>query len=374
MKTEKQRAFIIQVAYLFILIALGYILLKYLLPLLAPFVLGFVFAYFLRRPIRFFSRKLQVGRRPVAILAAAVFYLLIGALLTVLVIGAYSGVRSFIQMLPQFYTVYVGPMLTDAVMGIEQMALQIAPELFETIRGWGTQMIQTLGQRITAISLGAVGTISNIAAFLPGFFIKTVLMVISTFFIAMDYDRLTGFVMERLSERAKQIFLQVREYLVGTLFVCIRSYVLIMCITFVELSIGLSLLGVDYALLIAALTAVFDILPVLGTAGVLIPWAVVAALSGRLSLALGLLVVYLVITVIRNIIEPKLVGSQLGLHPVVTLASMFAGAQLLGVVGLFGFPIGISLLRHLNDSGTIRLFRTAPPGSAEPSSGIPDSD
>ena len=91
----------------------------------------------------------------------------------------------------------------------------------------------------------------------------------------------------------------------------------------------------------------------------MIPWTVITALTGSHGLALGLLVVYLVITVVRNIIEPKIVGSQIGLHPVVTLVSMFVGAQLLGVLGLFGFPIGLSLLRYLNETGSIRLFKTA---------------
>ena len=96
---------------------------------------------------------------------------------------------------------------------------------------------------------------------------------------------------------------------------------------------------------------------VLGTGGIMIPWAVITALLGDYSLALKLFVLYLVITIIRNIIEPKIVGSQLGLHPVVTLASMFAGVQLAGVVGLFGFPIGLSLMKHLNDTGTIEIFK-----------------
>ena len=74
-------------------------------------------------------------------------------------------------------------------------------------------------------------------------------------------------------------------------------------------------------------------------------------------LALSLLAIYLVITIIRNIIEPKIVGSQLGLHPVVTLCSMFVGAQLLGVVGMFGFPILLSLLRYLNDHEVIHIFK-----------------
>ena len=89
----------------------------------------------------------------------------------------------------------------------------------------------------------------------------------------------------------------------------------------------------------------------------MIPWAVITALLGDYTMALKLFILYIVITIIRNIIEPKIVGSQLGLHPVVTLASMFAGVQLAGVVGLFGFPIGLSLLKHLNNTGTIDIFK-----------------
>lgn len=109
------------------------------------------------------------------------------------------------------------------------------------------------------------------ASSLPMLFIKLLLMVISTFFIAMDYERLTGFCMRQLNGWARDIFLQVQKYVVGTLFVCIRSYALIMSITFMELFLGLSLFGVEYALLIALCIAVFDILPVLGTGGIMIP-------------------------------------------------------------------------------------------------------
>ena len=74
-------------------------------------------------------------------------------------------------------------------------------------------------------------------------------------------------------------------------------------------------------------------------------------------MALKIFGVYVTVTVVRNIIEPKIVGGQLGLHPVVTLCSMFVGVQLFGVVGLFGFPIGLSLLRYLNDHGVIRILK-----------------
>ena len=130
-----------------------------------------------------------------------------------------------------------------------------------------------------------------------------------------------------------------------------------MTITFVELAVGLTVIGVENSVLIAFLIALFDILPVLGTGGIMIPWTILTALQGDYALALGLLLVYLFVTVVRNILEPKIVGGQIGVHPVVTLAGMFVGAQLFGVLGLFGFPIGLSLLRHLNESGAIKVFR-----------------
>ena len=214
-----------------------------------------------------------------------------------------------------------------------------------------------MGQMVSSISVRTMALASDIVSSLPGTIINLVLLIISTFFIAIDYEKLTGFCMRQLNEKARTIFIQVKEYVVGTLWVCIRSYMIIMFITFVELSIGLKILGIDYAVLIALCISFFDILPVLGTGGIMLPWAAITLFQGNFTLALGLFLVYLIITVIRNIIEPKLVGSQLGLHPVVTLASMFAGVQFLGIVGLFGFPILLSLIRYLDRHGVTKVFK-----------------
>ena len=196
---------------------------------------------------------------------------------------------------------------------------------------------------VSSLSMDAMGHISGFASSLPGLFIEMLLVIISTFFIALDYHHLTGFCLMQLNGKAKDIFFQIKEYVVGTLLVCIRSYALIMTITFVELAVGLSVIGVENPVLIAFLIALFDILPVLGTGGIMIPWTVLTALQGDYPLALG----------------PKIVGSQIGVHPVITLAGMFVGAQLFGVLGLFGFPIGLSLLRHLNEKGAIKVFKMA---------------
>ena len=344
-------------AYFAILAAAAFLLLRYGLPALMPFVLAFLLAYCLKRPIRFLAEKLRLGRRAAALLTVLLFYGTIGLFLAFLSVRAISGVSQFIVNLPGLYAEYAEPVLTSFFESAEEFFLYQDPELLNQLNAVWEQFLNSLGQQVTGLSVEVMGVLSGMASSLPAFFIRLVLMIIASFFIAMDYDALTGFCMDQMSGRTKKIFLQIKEYVVGTLFVCIRSYALIMSITFVELAVGLTLIGVEYSVAIALFIAVFDILPVLGTGGIMIPWVILEAFRGDLALAVRLLIVYVAITVIRNILEPKIVGSQIGLHPVVTLASMFLGAQLFGVIGLFGFPIGLSLLRHLNDTGTVQLFK-----------------
>ena len=357
LKIEKRLRFIINVAYFAILAAAAFLLLRYGLPALMPFVLAFLLAYCLKRPIRFLAEKLMLGRRAAALLTVLVFYGTIGLFLAFLSVRAISAASQFIVNLPGLYAEYAEPVLTSFFESAEEFFLYQDPELLNQLNAVWEQFLNSLGQQVTGLSVEVMGVLSGMASSLPAFFIRLVLMIIASFFIAMDYDALTGFCMDQMSGRTKKIFLQIKEYVVGTLFVCIRSYALIMSITFLELAVGLTLIGVEYSVAIALFIAVFDILPVLGTGGIMIPWVILEAFRGDLALAVRLLIVYVAITVIRNILEPKIVGSQIGLHPVVTLASMFLGAQLFGVIGLFGFPIGLSLLRHLNDTGTVQLFK-----------------
>ena len=89
----------------------------------------------------------------------------------------------------------------------------------------------------------------------------------------------------------------------------------------------------------------------------MIPWSIIALLYGNYTIGIGVAVLYIIITIIRNIIEPKLVGQQVGLHPVVTLISMFVGLHFLGFIGMLGLPITIALLRYLNDKGIVEIFK-----------------
>ena len=357
MTIEKRRKFIVNFIFFAIWCLIAFVLLKYGLPALAPFVIAVVISYILKYPIRFIVKKVKIPYKWAAMLVVLLFYSTVGIVIALVVLQAFSEIVSFVNRVPVLYRVHIAPMLEDILLVVEQSVISMDPSLLTTLEETLQQFIQSIGEMLTGFSVNVMGVVSSITSSLPGLFIELVLMIIATFFICIDYEKLSGFFFRQLSEKAKNTFLEIKGYVVGTLFVCIRSYALIMFITFVELSIGLRLIGLNNAVLIALLIACFDILPVLGTGGIMIPWVLISVVQGKYSLALGLLIIYVVITVIRNIIEPKIVGAQIGLHPVVTLASMFLGVQLFGVIGLFGFPIGLSLLRHLNEKGIIKVYK-----------------
>jgi len=192
------------------------------------------------------------------------------------------------------------------------------------------------------ISEFVVGLVSDIISFVPSIFISTVIMIIATFFFVVDYDKINEFFDAKAPQKWRDNINAVKYYIRNTLLVVIRSYAIIMLLTFSELSIMFTVCGVKYPLVIATIIAIFDIMPVLGTGGIMFPWAIICVILGNYTLAIELVIMYVIVTVVRNYVEPKVVGEQLGLHPLVTLISMFIGLRLFGFLGLFGMPIGIS--------------------------------
>ena len=354
---EKRRNFLINFAYFAVIVLVVMLVFRYGMKSLAPFAIAFLIAWILQRPVRFLEGKLPIKKRLCAALAVVLFYLLAGFIIALVSTELVTGLVRLVKNLPNIYENALLPFVLDVFRSVERMLVGMTPETTAVLENIANEFINSLGSMVSSLSVWAMGLITGVAGAVPGIFIKVVVMIISTFFIAMDYDRLTGFCLRQMNDKSKEIFIQIKEYVVGTLWVCIRSYALIMSITCVELCIGLSLLKINYAVIVALCISIFDILPVLGTGGIMIPWVLLSLLQGKLSRALGLLVVYIVITIIRNIIEPKIVGSQLGLHPVVTLCSMFVGAQVMGVLGLFGFPIGLSLIVYLNEHGLIKILK-----------------
>lgn len=356
-KYNKKKQFIVNTIYIFLIAFMVYAFLRYGISLVSPFVFAFLIAYLLKKPAKAISVSTKLPHKFVSFFVVLIFYSTVGVLVSLVGLRLISRISKIIMLIPAVYERQLGPFLMTTFDKIEEVVYNIDPAIVGVLSEGFNQFVRTVGEHITNISLSLLGSLSNIASSLPGFFIKVLLMIISTFFIAIDFDSLSSFVQRQFSERGNEIIENIRQYMVNTLFVVIRSYAIIMSITFIELSIGLSIIGIPNAILIGFLIAIFDILPVLGTGGIMIPWTIMTFIQGDFRTGIGLLFIYIIVTIIRNIVEPKIVGSQLGLHPVITLMSMFVGAKLLGVIGLFGFPIALSLLKHLDHTGVIKVFK-----------------
>ena len=357
MDIETQKRFLIRIGYWAVVALIVVVGLRYVLPIILPFVVAFLIAALLNRPTAFLSEKLKGRRALPAIGLTLLFYILAAALFSFLGIRVFMFVWETVRALPQIYRSTLEPALETAFANLQVYLDELDPAVVAALTDNVNSALGSLGSFVTNASVRIISFISGIAAGVPGSFLNVVITIIVTFFLAIDYPKITGFILRQLPERAGLYAAEVRSYVGGTLLKCIASYALILCITFAEISVGLTILKVPNAVLIALCIAVFDILPVLGTGGIMIPWAIISLIMGKWVLGFGLLILYVVITVIRNIIEPKIVGHQVGLHPVVTLLSMLTGLQFFGIIGLFGFPITLSLLKNLNDRGVIHILK-----------------
>ena len=338
MDIQKKRDFLTNVAYWAVIVAAGYLALEYVLPSSMPCLLGILVAWI----VVGISRKLKCNHKMFRLGLTLVIYGLMGLAVTLLAAKGVSAVTGIIHWLPRVYELKLRPFLTLCYDWAAEKILVLDPALVSTLETLLESMLSGLKGLISSFSGMAVNLVSGLATGIPSLVLSLLAMIFSTVFVVVDYEGITAFCANILPEKGKRILSKIRFYLTNTLFVVIRSYVLIMLLTFTELSILFSLFGIENAILKAALIAVLDILPILGTGGIMIPWCVISLVVGYTKLGIELLIIYVIVTVVRNYVEPKIVGTQLGLHPIITLVSMFAGLRLFGFWGLFGLPVGIS--------------------------------
>jgi len=359
MTTEKKKKVIIDIVYVAVVGLSIFFVLNYVLPLILPFVIGFVIAYLLKPLIRKLNKSTKVPLKIASLFTIVMFYTIFISLLLWFGVELFNYVKTLFQTLPDLYENTLYPWLSDGLNNLLLIAQQLDPVIYESIVEYNNNILQTFGDLISNISVFSVSWITNYANKVPALLISLLFSVISSVFFTMDYQKIMTFLLNQLKPKHRALLFNAQDFLGSTIKKYIKSYIIIMSITFIELAIGLSILGVRQSIVIAFLIAIFDVLPIMGTGGIMIPWVIINFMEGNTNLGIGLLIIYLVVTVVRNIVEPKVVGDQVGLHPIVTLFAMFIGTSLFGVAGLLSFPITLAILKGLHDSGKIVLYKEA---------------
>ena len=344
---EKKKRFLICAAYYISIAAIVFFCIKYVLGIIAPFAAGFVIAAGLNPVVRFFCCKYKMRRRPAAIFTLLCVYATLGTLVGIGVLRLTVWLGNFSEDLPGIYRESVEPAIGRAYEWISTLISRFAPttsgEVVGGIEGIFEAFTTSLATAVSDVSVRALSALSGVAAAIPKLIVSLGFTVISSFFFIIDFEKVLGFIKSQLPRRTVDFMSELRHKFFATTLKYLRSYALIMLITFALLFLGLSVIGTKNAAVMAFIITLLDALPVIGTGLILLPWAIIALFGGYVGYGIGLLVIWVVITVTHNVIEPKIVGRQMGLHPLVTLIAIFVGTKLFGFFGLVALPLGLSV-------------------------------
>ena len=211
--------------------------------------------------------------------------------------------------------------------------------------GYLSELVPTLINKVLSACLGAVGKpVTAIVGAAPGMLLGGIIFLLSLVWLSLDMDRIEAEAVALLPKSISSSLMRFKHRLKNTARQYLRAYILIFLLTLAEVYVGLLALRVPYSLLISLVVAAVDILPVFGAGAMLVPWAVLSLLMGNTSLGIGLFILYGVITVVRQIAEPYIVGQRLGVHPFISLAAMFCGFMLFGALGGLLMPFFLALI------------------------------
>jgi sporulation integral membrane protein YtvI len=335
---QKLKKFLITLLILFVMLFLAYKSIYYL----APFIIAFILSSLMEPSIRLLVSKLKLPRTIASILSLVFLLIVLGFFATFLVGKIVYEVKGLVDNYPQLISEVYRNIIDKTSKGSD-FYISLPVELTQHIGSLMENTIKTLSNLINPVFKGVMFT----AASLPSAFIFLLITLLSTFFMASGRRELAEIIKSKIPHNWYDKLLIIRDDVFKSLFKLIKAYMLIMSITFTELLIGFSILGIKYALVLAFITCIIDILPVLGSGTVLVPWTIYCFATGNTKLAIGLGILYVVILIIRQIIEPKIIGHQIGVHPLITLMAIYIGLKVFGAAGLMLGPIIMMIVKNV---------------------------
>ena len=318
---DKLLKYIYYLLIVIIIIAVVWALVNWLLPLFFSCLLVAVFQPLLNREIEFLKINHQFIKKIVIVLNYLILILIMIGLIIFCVIQIYQ----ILELMPGYLqNLYY-------LLSTNHYIIDLSKYL-DIIYSSSISVVET-------ISSNFIHWVINFIIKIPSFMFDLMFVIITSLFILLDYQYLETKFINRF-ELVSLVIATVKEVL-SNMF---KTYFILMIVTFGELYCGFLLIGLDQAMMLACIIAVFDFFPILGIDMFMVPWIIINAITNKIPLALGLLFIYLLVIITKNILEPRLMARKLGLNPVVSLIGMYLGIELFGVVGVFIVPIVIMVL------------------------------
>ncbi len=321
---------------------------KFLLPIGLPFLFGLALAKLSKKPVDWLHRKSHFPRWLCSFLVVSLLSAALVGLLWLLGQVLFSELQQLAGRLPQIL-----PDLSLALSQLHDRLLSLAAKLPESISAalstWLDRLFAGSSVVVDTASGWLIGLVGGLIAWVPDLLLFLLTMLLSAYFFSSQWQELEkaakNIIPESWLERCATVLKRLKSALGGY----VKAQCYLAGITFGLLLLGFFLLGRNQAVLSALLIALLDALPVFGAGVILIPWAILSFLQGQTALAAGLLVLYTVCALVRSFLEPKFLGKQMGLHPLLTLLSLYAGFRLFGILGMILVPVGVILVKQLYD-------------------------
>ena len=360
---QKRKTFIINFIYVAIFIGLYYFTIKFAFGYIFPFVFAAAISVFLQRPIKAITKKLHIKAHS----AVSIILVLI---IVVIVLGTLAGLLFVLgNELKEFFTYMFSSIssLSDLIDVVEVFVMDLIVKLpkgiGDALSGYVDGFFDKIGTESLGIDMSVLSApISgawHVVKGIPSLFLTFLVTVVSCVFMTSDYEIIKKMLLDFFRTENREKIINTKRTIIRGVSKLFKAYATLMLITFLEMFIGLSfmkLIGVykgGYIAIIAFVTCIVDIIPVLGTGTVILPWAVYSFVTGNVGMGIGLIILYAVITILRQIIEPKLVANQVGLPAIVTITAMFLGARLFGAFGIIILPLTVIILKLMYDEGVV---------------------
>lgn len=337
------------------IIILIYLILAKSLVLLLPFIFGWIISIIVEPMVCFLNKKFRIYRGLSSFISIIAFVVIAGLIISSLGGLLISELTKLSNRLPSL-SLKANDLLSYIDQRFQSFYISISPNIAQSIYDTLYNILNSLTKYIGVL---ATSTINFVTA-IPNFLLFILFTLLSSFFISKDKEKIYKFIRSRIPDsifRSKKLKI-LKEDLFSALLGYIRAQLILMTITFVESAIGLTLIGANYSILIALIVSFVDALPVLGSGSIYIPWIIVKLLQNDFNTAIFLLILYLTITIVRQTLEPKILSTQIGLYPLVTLMSIYIGIRLFGFIGIILGPIIVISILALQKMGIIPTFKS----------------
>lgn len=330
--------------------------LRFLLPCVLPFIPAFLTAALCEPAVRLLTDRLRLRRGVASFLCVLTVLASLTGFFLLVVVRLLDEAVGLARELPR-----LAAGLPDLISRLDRTLRRLSDAAPASMRGYIDQALDALAARAAelpaSLSTRALAWLSSAAAGAPGTLLALGTYAVGSFFISAGFPSIRAFLIRQIPPSAQRAARQIKADLLDGLGRWLRAEAALLGVTFLELTAAFSLMRVEYAAVVALLTALIDALPVFGVGIVLLPWAAVSLIAGQTPRAAALLATYLLVTVVHECLEPKLIGDQFGVAPAAALLAMYAGFTLAGVAGMVLLPFGLMLLNQMNLKGTVKLWK-----------------